>query len=69
MDILARVDLAISEDRKARCLWAPAEHWTALCEQLGRRPNRIGVLIYRGKTIREGPPYSDVTTHPPDEAW
>ncbi|MFI4933245.1 MAG: hypothetical protein ACHP7N_01375 [Caulobacterales bacterium] len=67
MDIRAQVDLAIDEDRKAPCLWVPAEHWAALGEQLGRVPNRIGVIVYRGKTIREGPPYSDVTTRPDSE--
>lgn len=67
MDILAQVDMAIDEDRKSRCLWVPTEHWADLSEQLGRQPNRIGVIIYRGKTIREGPPYSVVTTLGPDD--
>ncbi len=67
MNILSRVDLAIDEDRKAPCLWIPAEHWAAFSDQLGRGPNRIGVIVYRGKTIREGPPYSDITTRRPDE--
>jgi hypothetical protein len=67
MDIRDRVDLAIDEDRKAPCLWVPSELWTAFCDQLGRGPNRIGVVVYRGKTIREGPPYSEITTRRPDE--
>jgi len=67
MDVLAQVDLAIDEDRRAPCLWAPTEHWAALAEPLGRGPNRIGVIVYRGKTIREGPPYSDITTRPPGD--
>ncbi|HEX3917101.1 MAG TPA: hypothetical protein VHW60_07150 [Caulobacteraceae bacterium] len=67
MDIRAQVDLAIDEDRKAPCLWAPTEQWAALAQQLGRGPNRIGVIVYRGRTIREGPPWSDVTTRRPDD--
>lgn len=67
MSIRDQVDLAIDEDRHARCLWIPTEHWAAFCAELGRGPNRIGVIVYRGKTIREGPPYSDVTTRRPDE--
>jgi len=60
------VDIAIDEDRSARCLWVPAEHWAALCEALGRAPNRVGVIIYRNKTIREGAPRSEITTRRPD---
>jgi hypothetical protein len=26
------------------------------------------VIVYRGKTIREGPSYSDITTRRPDDA-
>jgi len=60
------VDIAIDEDRGARCLWVPAEHWSAFCEAVGRTPNLIGVIIYRNKTIREGAPYSEITTRWPD---
>jgi hypothetical protein len=67
LQIRAQVDIAIDDNRKARCLWVPAEHWAAFCEELGRAPNRVGVIVYRGKTIREGPPYSDITTQRPDE--
>ena len=67
MDIRARVDLAISEDRRAPCLWVPAECWTALCAEIGRGPNRIGVIVYRGKTLRQGPPYSEITTRNPSD--
>ena len=67
MDIRAQVDLAIDEDRKAPCLWVPSERWAEFCDRLGRLPNRIGVVVYRGKTIREGPPYSDITTRRPDD--
>ena len=67
MSIRAEVDLAIDEDRHAPCLWVPAERWAALCSQLGRVPNRIGVIVYRGKTIRQGHPYSEITTRRPDE--
>jgi len=30
-------------------------------------PNRIGVIVYRGKTIREGPPHSEFCTQSPGE--
>jgi hypothetical protein len=66
MSIRTLVDIAIDEDRGARCLWAPSEHWIAFCDELGREPNRIGVIVYRNKTIREGEPYSDITTRAPD---
>jgi hypothetical protein len=67
MDVLAQVDLAIDEDRRAPCLWVPVEQCAAFAEQLGREPNRIGVIVYRGKSIRAGPPYSDITTRRPFE--
>jgi hypothetical protein len=67
MDIRAQVDLAIDENRRAPCLWVPAERWSDFCDQLGRTPNRIGVIVYRGKTLRVGLPYSEVTTQRPDE--
>jgi len=28
-------------------------------------PNVVGAIIYRGKTIRAGEPYSDITTRAP----
>lgn len=67
MEIRERVDLAIDENRRAPCLWIPSEHWAAFAAALGRGPNRIGVIVYRGKTLREGPPWSDITTRAPDE--
>jgi hypothetical protein len=67
-DILTQVDLVIDEDRRSPCLWVPTEHWQALIEQLGRGPNRIGVIVYRRKTIREGPPCSAISTRDPDAA-
>jgi hypothetical protein len=66
VDVLAQVNVAIDEDRRSPCLWAPIEQRAALAEQLGRGPNRIGVIVYRGRTIRAGPPYSDITTRRPD---
>jgi hypothetical protein len=66
MSIRALVDMAIDDDRSSRCVWVPSEHWEAFCDELGRQPNRIGVIVYRNKTIREGEPYSDVTTRAPD---
>ncbi|HZZ87242.1 MAG TPA: hypothetical protein VFE13_02810 [Caulobacteraceae bacterium] len=66
MSIRAMVDVAIDEDRSSRCLWLPTEYWEAFCEELGRQPNGIGVIVYRNTTIREGEPYSDITTRRPD---
>ena len=66
MDIRGLVDVAIDEDPKAPCLWVPSEHWPAFCEAVGRTPNVIGVVIYRNKTVREGEPFSDITTRRPD---
>ena len=66
MSIRDEVDIAIDEDRRAPCLWIPAEHWEAFCEEIRRGPNAIGVIVYRGKTIREGAPFSEVTTRRPD---
>jgi len=65
MTVRELVDLAIDEDRRAPCLWLPIEHWDAFCEAIGRGPNRAGVIVYRGKTIRPGEPYSDITTQRP----
>ena len=64
MRVRELVDIAIDEDWPGPCLWAPVEYWDAFCEELGRGPNRIGVIVYRGKTIRAGEPYSDITTRP-----
>ena len=66
MNVLELVDIAIDENRRAPCLWIPSEHWDAFCDALGRQPNRIGVRVYRGKSLREGPPYSDITTRRPE---
>ena len=65
MHIRELVDIAIDEDLRAPCLWVPAEHFEALCEALSRKPNVVGAIIYRNKTIRAGEPYSDVTTQRP----
>lgn len=62
MDIRTLVDLAIDEDPRAPCLWVPSEHWQAFCEAVDRRPNVIGAVIYRDKTIRDGGPGTDVVT-------
>lgn len=65
MDIRELVDLAIDEDWRAPCLWVPAEHFEALCDALQRKPNVVGAIIYRRKTIRSGEPYSDISTRGP----
>jgi hypothetical protein len=65
-DIRELVDLAIDEDFRAPCLWVPQEHFEALCAVLDRKPNVVGAIISRGKTIRSGGPYSDITARRPD---
>ena len=62
MDIRELVDIAIDEDRRSPCLWVPSEHWDAFCAAIDQRPNVIGAVIYRGKTIRAGAPFDDITT-------
>jgi hypothetical protein len=62
MDIKELVDIAIDEDPKAPCLWVPSEHWEAFCGSIRQKPNLIGAVIYRNKTIRDGGPFCDVTT-------
>jgi hypothetical protein len=59
------VDIAIDEDPRAPCLWAPSDVFAELCDALGQRPNVVGAVIYRNKTIRDGGPYCDVTTRAP----
>jgi hypothetical protein len=56
------VDVAIDEDPRAPCLWVPPEYWPDFCAAIDRQPNLIGAVIYRGKTIREGAPLTDITT-------
>jgi hypothetical protein len=59
------VDVAIDEDPRAPCLWVPAEFWPEFCAAIAQQPNRIGAVIYRNKTIREGGPLTDITTRRP----
>ena len=59
------VDVAIDEDPRAPCLWVPSELWPEFLASVGREPNRIGVVIYRNKTVREGGPLTDITTQRP----
>jgi hypothetical protein len=40
----------------------PSELWPDFVASVGRTPNVIGAVIYRGKTVREGGPLTDVTT-------
>jgi hypothetical protein len=65
--MLARdlVDIAIDEDPRAPCLWVPSELWPEFLAAVDRTPNLIGAVIYRGKTIREGGPLTDITTQRP----
>lgn len=62
MDVRQLVDIACDEDPRAPCLWVPSPLWAAFCEAIRQRPNVIGAVIYRNKTIRDGGPYCDVTT-------
>lgn len=65
LDARALVDLAIDEDPRAPCLWVPSHLWPAFCAAIGQRPNLIGAVIYRHKTIRDGGPYGEITTRAP----
>jgi len=65
MNIRDLVDLAIEDDPRAPCLWVPSEAWAEFCAAIGQKPNLIGAVIYRNKTIRDGGPYCDVTTRAP----
>jgi hypothetical protein len=62
MDARDLVDVAIDEDPRALCLWVPSELWPEFLDAVGRRPNLIGAVIYRNKTVREGGPLTDITT-------
>jgi hypothetical protein len=65
MDIRTLVDIAIDEDPHAPCLWIPSDQWPAFCAAIDQRPNVIGAVIYRRKTIRDGGPYCEITTRRP----
>lgn len=62
MDARTLVDVAIDEDPRAPCLWVPAELWADFVMAIDHRPNAIGAVIYRNKTIREGASQTDITT-------
>jgi hypothetical protein len=62
MDAKTLVDIAIDEDPRAPCLWVPSELWSEFVAAVDQRPNLIGAVIYRNKTIREGRPDTDITT-------
>ena len=62
MDAKTLVDVAIDEDPRAPCLWVPSELWPEFIAAMDQRPNLIGAVIYRNKTIREGRPDTDITT-------
>jgi hypothetical protein len=59
------VDIACDEDPRAPCLWVPSDLWQEFCAAIRQKPNLIGAVIYRNKTIRDGGPYCDVTTSQP----
>ena len=58
-------DIAIDEDPRAPCLWLPSDLFPEFCDLIDQRPNLIGAVIYRNKTIRDGGPYIDITTRLP----
>ncbi|MDP3854006.1 hypothetical protein [Phenylobacterium sp.] len=62
MDIRTLVDIAIDENPRAPCLWVPSEAWDQFCAAVQRRPNLIGAVIYRDKTVRDGGPMTDIVT-------
>jgi hypothetical protein len=62
MDAKTLVDIAIDEDPRAPCLWVPSELWPEFIAAVDQRPNLIGAVIYRNKTVREGRPDTDITT-------
>jgi hypothetical protein len=62
MDVRRLVDIAIEEDPRAPCLWVPSELWPEFCDAIAQRPNVVGAVIYRNKTVREGRPLTDITT-------
>ena len=62
MDPKTLVDAAIDEDPRAPCLWVPSEIWPEFVTAIGHRPNVIGAVIYRNKTVREGAPQTEITT-------
>ena len=55
-------DVAIDGDPRAPCLWIPSELWPEFLAAIPQRPNLIGAVIYRNKTVREGRPSTDITT-------
>jgi len=59
------VDIACDEDPRAPCLWLPSDIFAELSDAIRQKPNLIGVLIYRNKTVRDAGPYSDITTRRP----
>jgi hypothetical protein len=62
MDARDLVDVAIDEDPRAPCLWVPSELWAEFLASIPQKPNLIGAVIYRNKTVREGAPLTDITT-------
>jgi len=62
MQIKTLADMAIDEDPRAPCLWIPSEHWADFCRAVDRRPNLIGAVIYRDKTVRDGGLGTDLVT-------
>ena len=62
MDTKQLVDIACDEDPRAPCLWLPSHLFPEFCNAIRQKPNLIGAVIYRNKTIRDGGPDCDITT-------
>ena len=62
MDTKQLVDIACDEDPRAPCLWLPSRLFPEFCNAIRQKPNLIGAVIYRNKTIRDGGPDCDITT-------
>jgi hypothetical protein len=65
MEVRRLVDVAIDEDPRAPCLWIPSALFPEFCTTIRQRPNVVGAVIYRNKTVRDGGPYCDITTRAP----
>ena len=63
MNIRDLVDLAIDDDPRAPFLWVPSGRRVEFCDSINQKPNLIGAVIYRNKTICEGGPLTDITMH------
>ena len=59
------VDVAIEEDPRASCLWAPSELWPEFCAAIDQRPNRVGAVTYPEQDRPRGAPLTDIAARRP----